>query len=57
MWGSYAANWLNTQEAAACFNRAAKSLKELVEPDVQKAFGHGICASRSKAGAISIKQM
>jgi len=56
-WAAYAANWLDTQEAAACFNRAAKSLKELVEPDVQKAFGHGICASRSRAGAISIKQM
>jgi hypothetical protein len=56
-WAAYAANWLNTKEAADCFNRAAKSLKELVEPDVQKAFGHGICASRSRAGAISIKQI
>ena len=55
MWAAYAANWLGNKDAADCFNRAAKTLKELIEPDVQKAFGHGICASRSKAGAISIK--
>lgn len=54
-WAAYAANWLGNKEARDCFERAAKELKSLIEPDVAKAFGHGICATRSRAGALSIK--
>jgi predicted phage-related endonuclease len=54
-WASYAHNWLTSKEAADCFNRAAKGLKALIEDDVMKAYGHGIYATRSRAGALSIK--
>lgn len=54
-WAAYAANWLGNKEARDCFERAAKELKAMIEPDVAKAYGHGICATRSRAGALSIK--
>jgi hypothetical protein len=55
IWAEYAAMWLENREAADLFKEATKGIKELVEPDVVKAFGHGICATRSKAGALTIK--
>lgn len=55
-WAVFASQWLQTQAAAKTFADAAKNLKALIEPDVARATGHGICASRSKAGSISIKQ-
>jgi hypothetical protein len=36
---------------------ATKTLKELVEEDVARAFGHGIEARRSKSGAITIREL
>ena len=55
-WASWAAQWLKYQDGAKTFAAAAKGLKELIEPDVSRAYGHGICASRSKAGSITIKE-
>jgi predicted phage-related endonuclease len=55
-WASHAADWLANRAAAKKFDGAVKELKGLVEPDVGRAFGHGVEAKRSKAGAISIKE-
>jgi predicted phage-related endonuclease len=55
-WAQGAAEWLGHQAAAGRFNDSVKILKSLIEPDVMKAFGHGISATRSRAGAISIKE-
>jgi hypothetical protein len=54
-WSAFASDWIANQVAAKTFDTAAKELKALVEPDVGKAFGHGIQISRSKAGALTIK--
>jgi hypothetical protein len=35
---------------------AVKTLKELVDDNVSRAFGHGNEAKRSKAGAITIRE-
>ena len=56
-WAAAAADWLTHREAAKLHATACSSLKELVEPDVARAFGHGIEAKRSKAGAISIREL
>jgi hypothetical protein len=55
-WADFAATWLKNAEAKKAFDGAAKGLKELIEPDVARAFGHGICATRSKTGAVTIKE-
>jgi hypothetical protein len=56
-WAAAAADWLTHRDAARIHASACTSLKELVEPDVARAFGHGIEAKRSKAGAISIREL
>ena len=38
-------------------HRPARRIKELLEDDVSRAFGHGIEAKRSKAGAITIREL
>jgi predicted phage-related endonuclease len=55
-WGAAAADWLDNREAAKVHAMATKTLKELVEEDVARAFGHGIEAKRSKSGAITIRE-
>ncbi|NTZ42129.1 YqaJ viral recombinase family protein [Altererythrobacter sp. SALINAS58] len=55
-WAASAADWLAHREAARKHQLAATLIKELVEPDVARAFGHGIEAKRSKAGAITIRE-
>ena len=55
-WASAAAHWLETNEAAKTHASACKTIKELVEDDVRRAFGHGIEARRNKAGAITIRE-
>ena len=37
-------------------NSSVKNLKGLIEPDVKLATGYGISVSRSKAGALTIKE-
>lgn len=53
-WASNALDWLANKDAAKTFDKAAKSLKALVEPDVGKATGHGIVIKRSKSGSLTI---
>ena len=56
-WAVAATDWLEHREAARLHAAATSQLKELVEPDVARAFGHGIEARRSKAGAITIREL
>jgi predicted phage-related endonuclease len=56
LWGSAAVDWLESREAAKIHASAAAQLKGLVEHDVARAFGHGVEAKRSKAGAITIRE-
>ena len=55
-WASAAADWLKTSKAAKTHASACKSLKELFDEDVSRAFGHGIEAKRNKAGAVTIRE-
>lgn len=53
---SYAANdWIAHRGAANAFRKAEKILKELMEPDMRRAYGHGVEINRSKNGALRIK--
>lgn len=56
-WAAAAMDWLANRNAARTHAAATASIKELVEVDVARAFGHGIEAKRSKAGAISIREL
>lgn len=56
-WAAGAADWLENRDGAKVFKAAEKTLKELVEPDVKLATGHGIKVLRSKAGALTIREM
>ena len=56
-WAAAAADWLECREAAKRHTAAVSSLKALVEDDVSRAFGHGVELKRSKAGALSIKEL
>ena len=52
-WAEYAAIFARTR-AAYCEHESAKTeLKALIPEDAKEAFGHGIRAKRSKAGAVS----
>ena len=52
-----AADWLEHRQAAQAHAAACSQIKELIESDVARAFGHGVEARRSKAGAISIREL
>lgn len=54
-WAVHAADWLMLQDEAKKFDAAAKGLKELVKPDVKRAFGSGIEITRAKNNALTIK--
>ena len=56
-WGENADKWLKTRGYAQTFDKAAKELKSLIEPDVAEAFGHGIRATKAKNGAITIREI
>ncbi|MDP3674436.1 MAG: YqaJ viral recombinase family protein [Novosphingobium sp.] len=56
-WAAFAADWIEHREAAKTYATATSSLKELVEDDVARAFGHRIEAKRSKAGAVTIREI
>jgi len=56
-WAAAAVDLLANRDAARVHASAVSQLKELVEPDVARAFGHGIEARRSKAGAITIREV
>ena len=56
-WAAAAADWLETSKAAKTHATACKTLKDLLDEDVSRAFGHGIEAKRSKAGAVTIREL
>jgi len=56
-WAAAAADWLDNRAAARSFEAAAKSLRQLVEPDVKLASGHGVQARKARNGAITIREM
>jgi hypothetical protein len=56
-WAAAAADWLENRQAAQKHAAATASIKSLVEDDVARAFGHGIEAKRSKAGALTIREL
>ncbi|MGY3145988.1 putative phage-related endonuclease [Bradyrhizobium sp. USDA 3397] len=53
VWAECAAIYLRTREAHAEHELAKAELKKLLPEDAKEAFGHGVRAKRSKAGAIS----
>jgi predicted phage-related endonuclease len=54
-WAAAAADWIDNRDAAKVHTAASKALKEMVEPDVARVFGHGVEAKRSRSGAITIR--
>lgn len=56
-WASAAFDWLASREAAKVHASATSLIKDLVDKDVCRAFGHGIEAKRSRAGAITIREL
>jgi predicted phage-related endonuclease len=55
-WAAAAADWRASVVAAKTHAVALKALKELLDEDVARAYGHGVEARRSKAGAITIRE-
>jgi predicted phage-related endonuclease len=52
-WAEFAAVFRNTRAAVLEHERAKAELKGLMPEDAKEAVGHGIRATRSKAGAVS----
>lgn len=55
-WASLAADWLENKKAAAKFEKAAKGVKALMQPDMGEAYGHGLRCVRAKNGNLSVKE-
>ena len=55
-WGSNAAQWLETWDAARQHEDAKAILKSLVPADAKRAHGHGVQISRSKIGHLSLRE-
>lgn len=56
-WGSEAVTWITTRQPAKDFAASEKAIKALIPADAAKCFGHGITASRNKAGSLSIREL
>jgi hypothetical protein len=56
-WSEYAALYCRTRDAFLDHERAKVELKQLMPEDAREAFGHGVRAKRSKAGAIGFDLM
>jgi predicted phage-related endonuclease len=56
LWAAAASDWLQSRPSAKLHTSATVLIKDLVEADVARAFGHGIEAKRSKSGAITIRE-
>jgi predicted phage-related endonuclease len=54
-WAEFAALFCSTRSAFLEHERAKTELKGLVPEDAKEAFGHGVRAKRSKAGAVSFE--
>lgn len=53
-WADLAATWLENKEPAAKFDKASKQIKDLIEPDIGEASGHGIVVKRAKNNSLRI---
>jgi hypothetical protein len=51
-WAEFAGVFIRTRDAHLEHEQAKAELRSLVPEDARRATGHGICAKRSKAGAI-----
>ncbi len=56
-WGSHAAAWLSTADAAATCKSAEKQIKSLMPADAKLATGHGVKITRNRAGSLSLREM
>jgi hypothetical protein len=54
-WAEFAGIFIRTRDAHFEHERAKAELKGLFPDDAQQAIGHGVCAKRSKAGALSFE--
>jgi predicted phage-related endonuclease len=54
-WAEFAALFRSTKSAFLEHERAKTELKGLIPDDAKEAFGHGVRAKRSKAGAVSFE--
>jgi predicted phage-related endonuclease len=54
-WAEFAALFCSTRPAFLDHERAKTELKGLIPEDAKEAFGHGVRAKRSKAGAVSFE--
>jgi hypothetical protein len=54
-WAEFATLFLSTRSAFLDHEKAKTELKGLMPEDAKEAFGHGIRAKRSKAGAVSFE--
>jgi predicted phage-related endonuclease len=54
-WANAADEFLKTQPQAKKHDASKKVIKELIAVDVKEAYGHGIVASKSATGAVTIK--
>jgi predicted phage-related endonuclease len=54
-WAEFAALFCSTRSAFLDHERAKTELKTLMPDDAKEAFGHGVRAKRSKAGAVSFE--
>ena len=53
-WATAAQAFIDTKAAAEANEQAKKDLKELVEPDVREAHGHGVRMKRDKRGSLRL---
>jgi hypothetical protein len=56
-WADFAALFCSTRTAFLEHERAKTELKALMPEDAKEAFGHGVRAKRSKAGAVSFEMI
>ena len=54
-WAEFAGIFSRTRPAYLEHEQAKAELKSLVPEDAQQAIGHGVCAKRSKSGAVSFE--
>jgi predicted phage-related endonuclease len=55
-WADSAAKFLEKKAAATEFESAKKQLKQIMPDDVTLAIGHGVTASRSKSGSLTVRK-
>jgi predicted phage-related endonuclease len=57
IWATSAGIWLDTITASRANAKAAKEIRDMIEPDVGEAIGHGIAVKRSRDGkSLFIKE-